>query len=610
MSSPSAPEQLTLPVPPTATEAATLALSANVESLPIAVTIPGHEILGELGRGGMGVVYKARQTNLNRLVAVKVVLAGGHASGDGLARFLAEAEAVARMQHPNIVQIFERGQQDGLPYFTLEYVDGGSLAQKLNGTPLPPREAAQLIEVLARGVQYAHANGVVHRDLKPANVLLARDGTPKIADFGLAKRTEDRGDLTKSGALMGTPSYMAPEQADSRGKQVGPAADVYALGAILYECLTGRPPFKAATLMDTIWQVVRDEPVAPSQLQSRTPRDLETICLKCLQKEAAQRYGSARTLADDLQRFLNGEPIVARPVGPIERAVKWARRRPAAALLLAVGILMAVVLPSGGVALLFSRAAQQETELALRKVEEARNREEEARKGEAEQRRRAEGALRETQRNLARFVHNLAFSSDGQRLAIANPDNSIGVWELQTGQEILRLKGHTNPVQGVAFSLDGQKLLSGSGDKTLRLWDVRTGETLVVFQGHTATVNGVAFSPDGTRVGSASLDGTVRIWDARGGQQLFSLKGHTNMVYSVAFSPDGTRLATGSEDRTVKMWDARTGESLLDLKGFALPIMDLTFSDDGTRLIATESNRQTTIWDARTGRQLKAVEQK
>jgi tRNA A-37 threonylcarbamoyl transferase component Bud32 len=288
--------------------------------------VPGHELICELGRGGMGVVYKARQTALNRIVAVKVVLSGGHASGDELARFLAEAEAVARMQHPNIVQIFERGQHDGLPYFTLEYVEGGNLASRLSGTPMPPRQAAQLVEMLARGVHYAHSQGVVHRDLKPVNVLLAKDGSPKITDFGLAKRVESASDLTRTGAIMGTPSYMAPEQATGKSKQIGPACDIYALGAILYECLTGRAPFKAATPLDTILQVVNDEPVAPSRLQTHAPRDLETICLKCLQKEPARRYATALALADDLHAFMEGRPISARPVGRMERASKWVRR--------------------------------------------------------------------------------------------------------------------------------------------------------------------------------------------------------------------------------------------------------------------------------------------
>jgi serine/threonine-protein kinase len=289
--------------------------------------IIGYEVLGELGRGGMGVVYKARQTNLNRIVALKMILAGEHAGAETLGRFRREAEAVARLQHPNVVQIHEIGEQAGLPFFSLEFVPGGSLTARLAGTPQPARWSAGLVETLARAVHYAHGQGVVHRDLKPANVLLAADGGPKITDFGLAKRL-DGGDRTRTGTILGTPSYMAPEQADGKVREVGPAADVYALGAILYECLTGRPPFLGETPLDVVAQVLGQDPVPVRQLQPKVPRDLETVCLKCLGKEPGRRYPSAAALADDLGRFLSGEPIRARPAGAAERLVKWARRRP------------------------------------------------------------------------------------------------------------------------------------------------------------------------------------------------------------------------------------------------------------------------------------------
>jgi serine/threonine protein kinase len=251
----------------------------------------------------MGVVYKARQVKLNRLTALKMVLAGSHAPQADLARFRKEAEAVARLLHPHIVQIYEVGEHDGLPFFSLEYCSGGNLEKKLNGTPQQPADAAALVETLARAIHAAHLKGVIHRDLKPANVLLTENGTLKVTDFGLAKRLGEMGQ-TATGAVLGTPSYMAPEQAGGRAGEIGPATDVYALGAILYECLTGRPPFKGATPLDTIMQVVANEPVPPSLLQPAVSRELERICLKCLQKKPAQRYGSAETLADDLRRFL------------------------------------------------------------------------------------------------------------------------------------------------------------------------------------------------------------------------------------------------------------------------------------------------------------------
>ncbi len=298
-------------------------------------TVPGYEVLGELGRGGMGVVYKARHEALDRVVALKVLRAGPHADADELRRFRHEAQAAARLQHPHIVQVFETGEHNGLPYFSQEYVAGGSLDRKLAGTPQPPREAARLALTLAGAVHAAHQAGVVHRDLKPANVLLTADGTPKVADFGLARRQDVPG-RTARGEVLGTPLYMAPEQAAGRAQEVGPAADVYALGAILYELLTGRPPFQGATTYDTLTQVLHQEPVPPARLQPTTPRDLETVCLKCLRKEPGRRYPSAADLADDLRRFLAGEPVRARPVGPWERGWKWARRRPAWAALLAV----------------------------------------------------------------------------------------------------------------------------------------------------------------------------------------------------------------------------------------------------------------------------------
>jgi serine/threonine-protein kinase len=307
-----------------------------------------------LGKGGMGIVYEAEHVALKRKVALKVILAGGHADDEQLARFRREAEAVARIQHPNIVQIYDVGERDGLPYFAMEYVPGGGLDRKLAGNPQPPREAAALVQTLARAMQAAHDRGVVHRDLKPANVLLGLSdsgsqsgdsqpslGVPKVADFGLAKRLDEATLHTASGAVLGTPSYMAPEQALGDSRRVGAAADVYALGAILYECLTGRPPFRAETRLETLRQVLNEEPVPPSWLNPGAARDLETICLKCLHKTPGRRYASAAALADDLQRFLAGESIVARRPSVWERALKGVRRRPAATAL--VGLLLGVV---------------------------------------------------------------------------------------------------------------------------------------------------------------------------------------------------------------------------------------------------------------------------
>lgn len=301
--------------------------------------IAGYEIESVLGRGGMGVVYKARQHKLGRAVALKMLLSGAYASTQELARFVREAQAAASLRSANIVQIYDVGETEGRPYFTMEYVEGGSLAQRLAGVPQAPRWSAQLVATLARAVHVAHTNGIVHRDLKPANVLLALDGTPKITDFGLARRVDGGAAVTRSGLHIGTPSYMAPEQARGDLRAIGPASDVYALGAIAYELLTGGPPFRGASASETERQVLADEPVPPSRSRVSVPRDLETIVLQCLHKDPARRYASAEALALDLERFLAGEPIHARPVGAFERAVKWARRRPARSIAFGAGVL-------------------------------------------------------------------------------------------------------------------------------------------------------------------------------------------------------------------------------------------------------------------------------
>jgi hypothetical protein len=312
-----------------------------------------YELIEVVGRGGMGVVYKATQKGLKRTVALKMILAGEHAGPEELSRFQREAEAVARLRHANVVQIHEVGECDGRPFLSLEFLEGGSLQKKLDGTPLAQREAAGLVGALARAMDAAHRAGVVHRDLKPANVLLAADGTPKITDFGLAKRLDEAAGQTQSGAILGTPSYMAPEQAEGKVHEVGPAADVYALGAILYECLTGRPPFKGATPLDTMALVVGEEPVPPRLLNPKAGRDLETVCLKCLEKDPQRRYASAGELADDLGRVLAGRPILARPVGPVERLWRWCRRHPGSAT--AAGVAVLALLVVLGVVLGFNR---------------------------------------------------------------------------------------------------------------------------------------------------------------------------------------------------------------------------------------------------------------
>ncbi len=294
----------------------------------------------------MGVVYRARQASLNRIVAVKMILAGQLATQADHDRFHSEAQAAAQLDHPNVVPVFEVGEYQGQLYFSMGYVDGNSLATRLTEGPMPPKEAAEIVRTVAEAVEYAHRQGVIHRDVKPSNILIDSKGRPRVTDFGLAKRVDSGSDLTATGQVLGTPSYMAPEQAAGQIKAVGPSADIYALGALLYATLTGRPPFQAATALETMHQVLDREPVPPRQLNPAVPKDLETIALKCLEKSMPRRYTTAQAMADDLQRYLDGRPILARPVGRWEHAWRWCRRQPVVAGLAAA---VAVTLVAGTV---------------------------------------------------------------------------------------------------------------------------------------------------------------------------------------------------------------------------------------------------------------------
>jgi WD40 repeat protein len=625
--------------------------------------VPGYETLGELGRGGMGVVYQARHRALNRLVALKMVLAGGHARAEELTRFRREGEAVAQLQHPNIVQIYEVGEAEGRPFFSLEFCAAGSLAGRLAGTPLPAEQAARLVETLAGAVQAAHTAGVIHRDLKPANVLLAGEPgapldrlQPKVTDFGLAKKLDDASHQTASGEVMGTPSYMAPEQAAGKVKEMGPACDVYSLGAILYECLTGRPPFRAATPWETVRQVIADEPVSPRQLQPKTPRDLETVCLKCLEKEPQRRYASAEELAVDLRRFQAGEPIQARPVGQLERLLKWGRRRPALAGV-CVLVPVAVVL-FGGVSLagaLWQQSEKARVQLANEKDKtvEALGREQKARDQLAVAQQKLEQVLYLQQVRSAheawrdndvagaeqrlqscsparrqweyRYVHHLchadlltleghtaavrgvAFSRDGSRLATASQDSMVRVWDAHTGEQQLLLKGHGAAVAGVAFSPDGKHLASASEDKTVRVWEIPGGREQLILEGHTGEVSGVAYSPDGKHLASASYDQTLKLWNTDSGEEERTVKGHGDSVTCVAFSPDGKHLASASYDKTVKLWDAQTGREERTFTGHTGWVSGVAFGADGKRLASASVDQTVRVWDAQTGQELLAL---
>ncbi len=487
-------------------------LSSTIGSVPPlpATAVPppvfgSYELMEEIGRGGMGVVYKARQRNLKRTVAIKLLVSGAYSSESLLRRFQIEAESAAGLQHPGIVAIYEFGENDNQPFYAMEYVEGHNLSDVTGGQPLTPPRAATYLRAVAEAVQYAHTRGILHRDLKPSNVLIDLDDRPRITDFGLAKQLHGQTDVTVAGQMLGSPNYAPPEQA--AGKEVGVTSDVYSLGGLLYNLLTGRPPFMASTVQETLRLVYETDPISPRALNPDVPPDLDTICLKCLEKDPARRYASAQLLADELNRFLKGEPILARPVPPVDHAWRWCRRHPALASMAAL-----VVLALTATSAIFYSSA--------RRIERARAQE--------------QVALQEAENDL--YAANMQVASGGFGAA-----------------------GGFDP-QALSSELNDSRPKPGRRDvrgfEWRHFWYRDQSDALAVLKGHRHVVDGVFFSPDGTRLVTHSLDGNMRIWDSVTMRELKSLDG---VAGPGGFTAGSTQLIFSRPDNSFWRLDLATG---------------------------------------------------
>jgi WD40 repeat protein/tRNA A-37 threonylcarbamoyl transferase component Bud32 len=629
--------------------------------------IGGYAILGWLGRGGMAVVYKARQPRLGRTVALKVLRTGGSNDPD-TARFFREAATVARMHHPNIVQVYEVGEADGQPFLALEYLPGGTLAEYLRGTPADPRDAAALLETVARAVHHAHEQGIVHRDLKPSNILLdsgASGGTearaplstlvPKVSDFGLARAVTEDQSLTLPGILVGTPAYMAPELIHQPGLATT-GGDVYALGVILYEMLTGRPPLLGPTALATLRLVDAVDPVPPSRLQPHLPRDLDTICLACLRKDPRRRYPSALALAEDLRRFLDGRPILARRVGRLKTGWLWCRRNPVVATLgvalvgsVLIGLVATLVLlgqarRSAAEATVSAEQAGKNEALALEAAARAdinarlandrayasdiqfaslmwTNRQKTTLTDLLEgTRTRTDGTDRRgfewyflwacahpphrsvPLRNQGR---DLATPRDGRYFAVATGESEVELLDA-TGKPLRTLAGEGRIIR-VDVSADGRKVAGGAEDGTARVWDADTGRLLRTLTGHTGSVFAVRFHPNGRTLVTAGQDG-ARVWDTEDREAEPRVLSHPDVRFaSAAFSPDGKRLVVGGSDRLVRVWDTTTWAEQRPLTGHLGEVLAVRFGPDSVLLASGSRDHTVRLWDTTAGKQVRVL---
>ncbi|CAN5381714.1 hypothetical protein BH11PLA2_BH11PLA2_49230 [soil metagenome] len=620
--------------------------------LPSPAAIGEYEILGEIGRGGMSVVYKARQPRLGRIVAVKRLRLRDQDAAD-VARFLREAESIAAVPHPNIVQVFECGDDHGRPYFALEYVPGGSLAEFLDGKPVEARAAAMLVEKVALAIHHAHQHGVIHRDLKPANVLLAgREDltlstcTPKVADFGLARRVDDDRGLTQPDMLSGTPAYLAPEQIGQSARSVTAACDIYSLGVLLYEMLIGRPPLQGPTVLTTLRLVETTEPVPPRRLQPHLPRDLETICLMCLRKDPTRRYSSALAVAEDLKRFLEQRPIQARRFGNIETAYRWGRRNPAVASLAFTAF---IALGIGIVSTLaFIKEARQNEVVAKELAEQAEINSRLAndrtyfsdlrlansmwnnnqlsqlnalldgqRPGRTDgvERRgfewhylwRASHPPQRTITKLDTLVWNIAYGNDGRTLAVATGGTDVLLINVSDGKVIRALKGLERGAGRVTWSQTSNRIAATGNNGTVCIWDAATGKLVGEPLSYTQAVFGLDFDPKGQVLATACQDGNVYLWEVGTGTLKKELKGSTSGMNAVVFSRDGRQIAGGSRKGIIQIWNTESGKEGPPLIGHIGDVTCLRFSPDGTLLATGSTDRSIRLWQSKSGQVVNAI---